>query len=469
LEIAHNAKRQWWWLVVAALLLGGLYFANLTRMGLVGPDEPRYAAVGRAMALSGDWVTPRLWGQPWFEKPALLYWMTAAGFKAGLDADLAPRLPVALLSVAFLTFFWWRVKIEWCERTAWFATAILATSAGWLTYSEIAVTDVPLAVFFSAAVLLSLGWVTRGETRWLAVAAGCLALGTLAKGLVPLALFVPVLALRWRRIADWFRWKPLIAFAAIALPWYTLCTLRNGKEFIQVFFVQHHFERFAANNLQHVQPWWFYLPILLVLLFPWFPLLATIRVNQDQKLHALLVVAGFGVIFFSAAVNKLPGYLLPLLPAISILMGAGLERARTALVASIGLVALLPVAVELGPGVLAHGLRLSEFPWTWSAACLAGGILLGLLLWQLTRSAVRLAPVVFVLAGIGFIGFEFTAFPHFDQAASARPLWLENHPLCVREGLSRNTVYGLYYYSDRALPVSPLCPVLDPARPHVVR
>ena len=83
---------------VSFVCLFFLYFFGLTRTGLLGPDEPRYAAIGRAMATTGDWITPRLWGAPWFEKPALLYWMTAAGFKAGLGVDLAPRLPVALAS-----------------------------------------------------------------------------------------------------------------------------------------------------------------------------------------------------------------------------------------------------------------------------------------------------------------------------------------------------------------------------------
>ena len=74
---------------------------------MLGPDEPRYASVGREMARSGDWITPRLWGQPWFEKPALLYWMTGAAFRLGFSEDLAPRVPVALFSVAFLVFFQW--------------------------------------------------------------------------------------------------------------------------------------------------------------------------------------------------------------------------------------------------------------------------------------------------------------------------------------------------------------------------
>src|ERR1700748_3390543 len=114
---------------------------------MIGPDAPRYAFIGGAMARSGDWITPRLWGQPWFEKPALLYWMTAAAFRLGLGTDLAPRLPVALLSLAFLACFWGRMRIEWGTRVALLAAAMLATSAGWLAYSHVAVTDLPLAAF----------------------------------------------------------------------------------------------------------------------------------------------------------------------------------------------------------------------------------------------------------------------------------------------------------------------------------
>src|SRR5437762_4271382 len=90
-----------------AFLLFWLYFFRLTGTGLLGPDEPRYAAIGREMARSGDWVTPRLWGQPWFEKPALLYWMTGAAFRLGLGDELAPRLPSAMIGALFLGFFYW--------------------------------------------------------------------------------------------------------------------------------------------------------------------------------------------------------------------------------------------------------------------------------------------------------------------------------------------------------------------------
>src|SRR5271157_617774 len=105
-------------LLLAGCALYFLYFFGLARTGMLGPDEPRYAAIGRAMADTGDWVTPRLWGSPWYEKPALLYWMTEAAFKAGLNEDLAPRLPVAWMSVLFLVFFYLLLRREFDTAAA---------------------------------------------------------------------------------------------------------------------------------------------------------------------------------------------------------------------------------------------------------------------------------------------------------------------------------------------------------------
>src|ERR1700730_6547654 len=104
--------KRWALGLLCTVALFFLYLFGLTRAGLLGPDEPRYAAIGRAMADSGDWITPRLWGNLWCENPALLYWMTAAGFKAGLGPDLAPRLPVARLSGGFLVYFFVALRRE---------------------------------------------------------------------------------------------------------------------------------------------------------------------------------------------------------------------------------------------------------------------------------------------------------------------------------------------------------------------
>jgi 4-amino-4-deoxy-L-arabinose transferase-like glycosyltransferase len=136
------------WVVLPLAYL--VYFYDLSAAGLLGPDEPRYAWVSREMARSGDWITPRLWGAPWFEKPALLYWLSGIGFRLGLGTELAPRLPGATLAVAFLAFYWWTLRREFRWRAAWLATLILGSSGMWVAYSQNGVTDIPFRLPYRA-------------------------------------------------------------------------------------------------------------------------------------------------------------------------------------------------------------------------------------------------------------------------------------------------------------------------------
>jgi 4-amino-4-deoxy-L-arabinose transferase-like glycosyltransferase len=450
------------WLAVPVIFV--LYFYGLGASGLLGPDEPRYAAIGREMARSGDWVTPRLWGSPWFEKPALLYWMTAAGFRAGLGTELAPRLPVALLSVAFLWFYLYALRREFGARAAWFATAILAASAGWMGYSYVAVTDLPMSAAFSAAMLLALPWVARGDRRMLPVCGALLGAAVLAKGLVPLVLALPLVWAGRRRWRDLLNWRVILPFAAVALPWYALCYLRHGRPFVDKFFLEHHFGRFATGALQHRQPFWFYLPVLAAGLLPWTPLLAALfrrGLYGDERRRFLLAVAAFGLLFFSASTNKLPGYLLPLLPAAAALMGLALAEMRDArpwlaacAVASVGLLA----ATRILPDALVRGLSRAPLPrpdWTWCLPLLLAGAV-----WWL-ESRARRAGAVALLAGAfacGVFYLKTVDLPKLDAAASARPVWQSIAPraaeVCV-QGLQRSWRYGLNYYAGFPLPECP--------------
>lgn len=289
---------------LAALLL--LFPAFPGAFGLFGPDEPRYASIAREMARSGDWVTPVLDGKPWLEKPALLYWMGAVGFQLGLGPEAAVRVPLGLLSAAFLVWFGWMVG-------SWQRAAMLATCAGWIGYSNIAVTDVPLAVFFSAGMILALRWVETGRGVWWVGA--CFGAAILAKGLVPVVLAAPLVWFARPRWREW--WKVAVAALVVAGPWYVLVTRAQGFAFINEFFIEHHFGRFASGDLQHVQPFWFYGPMIVALLLPWTPLLWKGEWKTRAFYAAWLV---FGFVFFSASKNKLPGYLIPLLPAAVMVM-----------------------------------------------------------------------------------------------------------------------------------------------------
>lgn len=426
-------------------------------MGLVSKDEPRYADIGRAMARTGDPITPRLWGEPWFEKPPLLYWMIAAGFKAGLGPELAPRLPVAILGLAFLVFFWDRLRRIWDGRVASFSTAILATTAGWVALSCVAITDIPMAVFFSAAVLLSL----QEPKRNLTLAAASLGFAVMAKSLVPLVLFVPVVALDYRRIREWLRPRPILAFLAISVPWHVLCYLRNGKEFLSTLFIQQQLGRFTSPERQHGQPWWFYFPVVLLVLYPWFPLVAVSGRNwRDRRIQVLMAVVVFGFLFFSKSENKLPTYLLPLVPSACILMGTGLARAAKPerwMLVPIALLGLMPAASRVLPIAMATGIRAAAIPWREIALYCALAATGGAATIAILKN--RAVAAAFVLITASFLWLKINAYPELDSAATARPLWISKHPACTASD-ERGLIYGLEYYAGRALPP---CDLPDPS------
>jgi len=441
-----------------------LYFYHLAATGLVGPDEPRYASIAREMARSGDWITPRLWGQPWFEKPALLYWMTGAAFRLGIGPELAPRLPVAFIAAAFLLFFFWILRREFGARAASFATLILGCCGGWLVSSQVAVPDMPMAAAFSAAMLLALPWIARRDTRYLPLAAALLGLAVLAKGPVALVLAAP-LCLRFRDARDLLRPRVVAPFLVVALPWYLLCYLRNGKVFLHDFFLVHNLQRFTSNTLLHVQPWWFYLPVLAGLLLPWFPLVFLLGRRADyrdsRRLYLLLWVV-FGMVFFTAATNKLPGYLLPLLPAAAALMGLALHEAQAqaahtglCLAGCALLLVAFPVAARMLPAALATGLSKAPLP-AFHAAWLLAGVGAAAA-WLLESRGRRLAAVLLIAAGAaaGAVYLKRVAAPELDRTVSARPLWRaisgRADEVCVDQ-IERNWRYGLNYYAGTPLP-----------------
>jgi len=457
-EMPRKIPRALWLALPLAFVL---YFYDLGAAGMLGPDEPRYASIAREMARSGDWVTPRLWGQPWFEKPALLYWMSGAAFRAGLGPDFAPRLPVALLAVAFLGFYWWILNREFGCLPAWFGTLILGTSIAWLGFSQVGVTDLPMAATFSAAMLLALPWVARGDARFLPAASALLGLAVLAKSLVPLALAAPLVAARYRSWRDLVRPRVLAPFLIVALPWHLLCYWRNGRVFVDTLFVQHQFGRFTSTSLMHPEPWWFYFSIFVGLLLPWAPLLILLArrgAYGDPRRRFLLAWVGFGLLFFSAAANKLPGYVLPLLPAAAALMAVTLGEVRDArlpLLAAALLLVVFPIAAPILPAAVANGLSRAPrpaFQWTWLLPAVAGAAA-----WMLESRSRRLAAVLSIAlgAGAGTIYLKKAATPELDRIASTRILWREiagsTEEICV-DNIRRDLRYSLNYYSGTPLP-----------------
>ena len=458
--------------LIAALAF--LYFTNLGGVGFLGPDEPRYASIGREMTRSGDWVTPRLDGKPWFEKPPLLYWTTAAGNWVGLRDEWAARLPIALIGFGFLLFFYRALELEFSRRVAVTATAILGTSAGWTSLSFVAVTDLPMSAALNGALLIALfgpqalGARSTGgrESRYTAqgyLAGFLLGIAVLAKAFVPLVLIVPVFL-----IARGKRLQMIAACVATAAPWHVLCYMRNGSGFWDVYFWEHQVGRFFSNDLGHAQPFWYYLPVLLAGLFPWTPLVALLikpRSLEDERVRFLLVFFVWGLIFFSASTNKLPAYVLPLLPSMAVVLAVALERVRSSawwLVACALLLGAVPMIAAILPDALNSGLTSV----TWRVGfnwVLLIPVAAAVTAWWLARADAdqewsdrrRWAALVVAVAAVISVAYlKSTAFPVLDQQVSVRGFWREHaeaRGACV-ERVKRDLIYGLSYYAETPWP-----------------
>jgi 4-amino-4-deoxy-L-arabinose transferase-like glycosyltransferase len=439
------------WLIVPLLTL---YLLDLGGVGFLSTDEPRYASIGREMARSGDWITPRLDGSGWFEKPPLLYWMTAAGTSAHLPDEWAARLPVALLSLAFLLLFFYIIAREFTPKTAIAAVTILATSAGWLAYSFEALTDLPMSALLGAAIL-----VTIFEKRsWSGYAAGALlGFAILAKAFVPVVLFAPVfLIARGKRIAI------AIACLAVAVPWHVLCFLRNAHAFWDEYFWRQQFSRFFTKERQHVQPFWYYLPVLLAGFFPWtflFALLGRRSTWSDVRMRYLGAWLLFGLAFFSASQNKLAGYLLPLLPGVALLLAVAIDHAvektklaAWLLAASVASLIVLPTIVATLPDAMLAGVSRTHIHIVLGTPFLLAAGIVWWLSWSGKPSLAILFGGMTLVFAVAY--FKGAAFPELDDRVSVRGFWRTHHAeaggACF-DGIGRAWEYGMNYYAGHPL------------------
>ena len=348
------ARFAWAALILTTLYL--CYFHNLGVIGLVGPDEPRYAWIARDMAESGDWVTPRLYGKPWFEKPPLYYWGAALSFKLFGVSEAAARLPSAVCALlATLALAWLALRIYGPETARWLLL-LLPSTVGMIGFSHAAATDMPFAAMLAIAMVFAAGIIGLVEPKGFALftpnmifytttrPGGLLSLllfgfflglATLAKGPVAIILsggavfFWAIFTKRWRDAFRCLHPVAIASFCATALPWYMLCARRN-PDFFRVFIIEHNFKRFLTPEFQHIQPFWYYAPILLIAFLPWtvvllwsllYGLLRVVPTRLPSATTILLLTwSGFCLLFFTISKSKLPGYILPAVPAIGLLL-----------------------------------------------------------------------------------------------------------------------------------------------------
>ena len=344
-------------------------FSHLGALGLVGPDEPRYAWIARAMAQTGDWVTPRLYGSPWFEKPILYYWAAAAGFAIHLPAEWAARLPSAIAALAAALAMGWLAKKHYTSTSSQtsdtnsaivpslLAPIIFSASVAAIGFARAATPD----MLFSASIALAMAAAAtcmrqagalrssnaflvadqKVSTTTLALFGAFLGLGVLAKGPAAVLLAggaIAIWALTTAHLRPALRLAHPIAiatFCLVALPWYVICARRN-PDFLHIFIFQHNFQRYLTPVFQHIQPFWFFVPITLLAILPWTPFLLStafegrliVRANTWKKSPGFFFAcwAIFPVLFFSFSQSKLPSYILPAIPPLALLLAVSASR-----------------------------------------------------------------------------------------------------------------------------------------------
>ena len=324
-------------LVVFALL----WFANLDFRRLVHPDEGRYAEIPREMVASGDWVTPRLDGIKYFEKPALQYWITAAGYEAFGVREWVARLWPAVAGFLAVMFVGYVAARMANPAFGLAAAVVLAGSLGFALEAHILTLDAGLTLWMSIG-LGSLFLAQRDEAtpartrKWMWTAWAALALATLSKGLIGIVLPGCALLIYSVLTRDWQVWRRLhlatgvAIFLVITAPWFVAVSLRN-PEFFDFFFIHEHFTRFLTTEHRREGAWWYFIPILALGIIPWISLLvwtahrmwidAPAAANGFNWQRFALVWAAFIFVFFSASGSKLPSYILPLFPALALLIG----------------------------------------------------------------------------------------------------------------------------------------------------
>lgn len=344
-DLYQSQKLRW----ALWLSFGLAWFFMLGNRSLVPTDEGRYAEMAREMLASGDWITPRLNGIKYFEKPPLQAWMNTLSFALFGLGDWQARLWTGLSGFLGIAFTGLAAHRVFGARQGFYAALILVSAFWWAALGHINTLDMGLSgmmtISLAAMVIAQRDQADAKERRnWMLVCWAAMALAVLSKGLIGLVLPGAVLVLYTFIARDWKIWtrlhlgKGLLLFFAISAPWFILVGERN-PEFYHFFFIHEHFQRFLTKIHERYGPWYYFIPLLILGIVPWLGILAQSMWSGTRPLAGastpetfkprllLLIWASFIFFFFSYSSSKLPSYILPIFPALAMLVAAYLPTA----------------------------------------------------------------------------------------------------------------------------------------------
>lgn len=330
--------------LVLSLLFSIPFLHALGSFPFMDPDEGRYAETPREMIESGDFITPHLDYAKFFLKPPLCYWLTAASLKALGENEFAARLPSALCGLLTVLLVYFAGRKTLGRREGLLAAMILGTSGGFFVCSRLVLIDMPLTLCMASSLcffLLAAGTEGRERAGYVYLFYACMALAVLAKGLIGILLpvmivfFYILFTWRWRLCRELFRSGPLLVFLLVCAPWFILVSAKN-PEFPEFFFIREHFQRYFSQVHERHEPFWYLIPIFIGMMFPWTFFLpgAVSFIWRERRspgagprlFFVLWAVCIF--VFFSSSESILATYILPIFPAVALLIAATLAGSQ---------------------------------------------------------------------------------------------------------------------------------------------
>lgn len=474
-------------LVLVLGVCGFFFFFGLGAFGLLGADEPRYAQIAHEMFARHDWIVPTFNGSPWLEKPALLYWKIMGSYNIFGVSDWAARIPAAVhATVLVLGIFFFMRRFRLGSELD--AAMIAASSAGMIGFGRGASTDMLISAPFSLAMMCWWTWRQNSKKLWLFLFYGLLAVGALAKGPVAPALAVLIVgayALLQRDVKIFLRSISLVGlllFFAITLPWFVAVQLKV-PQFFRVFFIEHNLERFGTNLYQHAQPFWYYIPVFLLATLPWtvfaLPALwvaAADLIHQWKREHPessanaveapddlasfLFLWIIIPIVFFSISRAKLPGYILPAIPASALLTADYLHRAKTVSRVKIALHALVCAFLLVGALIAPFAMVKQRPPQALEMGMtVTGAVIAIVVLLMVRREGLRVLHFVTLVPAVLAVAFLLRpAASTIDRSQSARPINQRLAELGVPASeavavfnVKRQITYGLTFYRNQPI------------------
>lgn len=330
-----NVSKKYWYILM--ILTGIMLFYGNHNLLITDNVESNYALTAKEMVMSGDWISPQIYGQYWFDKPILFYTVTAFAYLVFGCTEFASRFFPAIFGLASVALIGWSGKKLYSEKVGFYSAIVLASSFEFFLISKMVITDSLLFFFFSLALMsFLLGYEKNKSKYYYGFYLGA-ALAVLTKG--PIGILLPgliiTLFLLIKRDFKALRSMKIISgsmlFLIIALPWYSTMIVLHGKNFIDVFFGTHNFLRATVSEHPKDNVFYFYTVVAILALFPWVgfipEFIKKITANKleilrmNSKILFLILWVSCVFVFFQLIATKYLSYTYPLVFPSALLLG----------------------------------------------------------------------------------------------------------------------------------------------------